>query len=359
LESSPLLTELWRHVRATGDHIPAGQRIACGRHILESQLGLDTLEVPLSRLCDTPWFFEFAMHLMQHHQRLREVYNAAVKEYRTVHRIRSRNHPVPDLSSSELGCEIPFWLWSSKRPRRHAAFVRAADGGCLQLSGVARDERSTGDVLSMKLDPRSGDLFGQYEQQLRQNGLKLRPRALVTTLYARLVLGDYFLHGIGGAKYDELTDALIARFFGLVPPRFATVTGTYLLPCARTDSTETDRRDVLRQLRQIRFHPELCLTAAQVADPVVRQLVEEKRGWTRRQAANGIDRRQRHRSIRRINEQLSRFVDQSRSQWEQQLVQLNRGAREAAILNSREYPFCLFREEHLLPLLRGAADADS
>ena len=45
-------------------------------------------------------------------------------------------------------------------------------------------------------------------------GCKVRSRALTTTLFARLLLADLFLHGIGGGKYDELTDELMRRFFG-------------------------------------------------------------------------------------------------------------------------------------------------
>ena len=44
-------------------------------------------------------------------------------------------------------------------------------------------------------------------------GIRLRPRALTTTMYLRLAMGDLFLHGIGGAKYDQLTDRIIEHFF--------------------------------------------------------------------------------------------------------------------------------------------------
>ena len=40
---------------------------------------------------------------------------------------------------------------------------------------------------------------------LQTRGIKLRSRALTTTMFVRLFLADAFLHGIGGAKYDEVT----------------------------------------------------------------------------------------------------------------------------------------------------------
>ena len=68
---------------------------------------------------------------------------------------------------------------------------------------------------------------------LEARGIEIRPRALITTMYARLFLSDLFIHGIGGAKYDELTDAIIRRFFGIEPPAYMTVTGTVRLPIPR------------------------------------------------------------------------------------------------------------------------------
>ena len=51
--------------------------------------------------------------------------------------------------------------------------------------------------------------------ELSSRGIKLRTRALTTTLFARLVLSDMFLHGIGGAKYDQVTDRDRAVVFWL------------------------------------------------------------------------------------------------------------------------------------------------
>ena len=68
--------------------------------------------------------------------------------------------------------------------------------------------------------------------ELAGRGIRLRTRALITTLFARLFLGDLFLHGIGGAKYDQVTDLLVERFFGVKPPGYMTLTATLRLPIA-------------------------------------------------------------------------------------------------------------------------------
>ena len=61
--------------------------------------------------------------------------------------------------------------------------------------------------------------------------------ALVNTLYCRLFLGEYFLHGIGGGKYDEVTDALAQAFYGVEPPAYGVLTATLLLPLPHWPST--------------------------------------------------------------------------------------------------------------------------
>ena len=63
-----------------------------------------------------------------------------------------------------------------------------------------------------------------------RQGQKVRSRALTNTLFARLFLADLFVHGIGGGKYDELTDDIIRRFYGCEPPAFLVLSATRLLP---------------------------------------------------------------------------------------------------------------------------------
>ena len=64
---------------------------------------------------------------------------------------------------------------------------------------------------------------------LAARSIRLRTRALTTTMFCRFLLGDLFIHGIGGAKYDELGDAIARRFFGIEPPGFLTLSMTLWL----------------------------------------------------------------------------------------------------------------------------------
>jgi hypothetical protein len=61
---------------------------------------------------------------------------------------------------------------------------------------------------------------------------RLAPRALMLTTFSRLLLADQFVHGIGGGRYDQVTDRLIRRHFGVEPPKFAVTTATMYFPDA-------------------------------------------------------------------------------------------------------------------------------
>jgi hypothetical protein len=186
-----------------------------------------------------------------------------------------------------------------------------------------------------------GDASRAAEQlaELAAQGVWLRTRALITTLFARLCLSDLFLHGIGGAKYDQVTDAIIERFFGLKPPQYMTLTATLRLPIQREEVTAEDARRVDRQLRELAYHPERHL--ARDGDARLQAIVAEKRRWvetvqTRENA------RLRGDGIRNANAALQPFLADAWQQARDERDRIAQALRVKAILASREYAFCLY-----------------
>src|SRR5208283_5464175 len=114
-------------------------------------------------------------------------------------------------------------------------------------------------------------------------------------------LCDLFMHGIGGAKYDQVTGRLIETFFDITPPGIMVLSATLHLPIQRpgilpiSDATERipDRRrdnadylrDIRRELRELSYHPEKYLHANHLLDGEssvrLRALVDEKQRWIR------------------------------------------------------------------------------
>ncbi|MFW6169331.1 MAG: hypothetical protein ACODAD_02495 [Planctomycetota bacterium] len=333
----PLLGIFWPYaVQAARKHGNLGQALAQARHRLEGDWGLNTLELPLSAVCGFRAFGRFAIHLLANAPRFRAIHNRYVAEYRLVHKVRNHTHPVPDLVEDDGWTEVPFWLWTLGQPRRLPAFVRQS-GRKLVLS----DREDVHLALDLGLDAESHRGIEQLDEARRQ-GFQLRPRALITTLFSRLVMGDLFIHGIGGAKYDQVTDAIVRRFFGVAPPDYVTASATFKLPVPRPTVDPSDLRRVKWLLRELYYHPELYVDATSETLP----LIAEKRGWI--EAELPPERlRERHEGIVRVNEALRATLQARREQlWKEQIT-LQSQLRKKAILDSREYAFCLFPVENL------------
>ena len=312
LVREPLIKELWPlAVRAAKRHGNLGRALAEARHLLEAQWGLSTLELPLSAVCDEWPFRWFAAQLLVDSERLRDIHNGSLAEYRLVNKVRSHTHPVPDLARRGSLVEVPFWLWTVDRPERHPAYVER-DGSTVVLTD--------GQSVRIPLSPHRDDDAGRCVDRLREAhaaGVRLRPRALITTMFARLVLSDVFIHGIGGAKYDQLTDAIVRRFFGVEPPEYLVATATFKLPVPRRSVEAADVTRVDHLLRELKYHPEVYVEPT----PETLPIMTEKRRWLQTEPPVG-HRLLRHQNIERANRALRSFLAERREQLKQERHEL-------------------------------------
>jgi hypothetical protein len=348
LVPDPIVRELWPLVmqRAAGQQV-LGLRLAQARHALEETWQNETLELPQSAVCRLPEFAWFVAHLLAELPRFWAAHNGALADYRRAHRLRNRAQPVPDLAKSDAWLEAPFWIWSTEDPERRPLFAKQSDN-TIEIT----DRHKQRFALSLS---GAGDAAMATEQlaELSARGIKLRTRALTTTLFARLVLSDLFLHGIGGAKYDQVTDGIVERFFGFESPVFATVSATLRLPVAR----ETNEPSVVEQwqqrLRELRYHPEQFVeTNGQASDQsaAVAELISAKQRWVQL-AKTPENAAERHRRIAEANAGLQPFVASLRQKIEHERDELQQRKRGDAILRSRDYSFCLYPREHFERLL--------
>ena len=348
LVPDPLIRRYWpmvlERLRQTDN---LGACLAQSRHQLEGQWGSNTLEVPQSRICHTESHAWFVSHLLAQLPRFREDYNAVVAAYRQAHRIRSTAHPVPNLGRDGPWLEAPFWVWTVDNPRRRALWVkreadqiRLTDRHALELTlPLSADSNATRAV--------------QRLMDLADEGVKIRSRALVTTLWARIALGDLFVHGIGGAKYDQVTDALLIRFFGLKPPHYLVLSATLHLPIPKRPETVDDLRSIKHRLRTLTFHPECSINgtvrpegSGGNVDEGPAALIAEKLRWIRT-PQTPQNARARHQGIGRINEALQPWVAGQREELLTQLDQTTQAIGAQDILSWREYGFCLYPEKTL------------
>jgi hypothetical protein len=284
-----------------------GEQFAAVRRRCEWEWGCTNLELPVSRLSGTGAFARFAGHILADLPRFREAYNAAIRAYRQANGIRSTNHPAPELAEGEA----PFWVRNGTDGRR------------------ARATPSS--------DPR-----------------RLRPRALTLTLFARVCLGDFFVHGIGGGKYDEVTDAIIRDYFGIDPPAYQVLSATLHLPLPTFPSGPEDAERAARHLRDLTWNPQRYLPPGVASRPAVRQLVEEKTAIAAAEPpySDHEARREWFRNLRGLTERLRRFVADQIADAEAALDQARAEARANAVLRRRDYAWVLYPEQTLRPFLQ-------
>ncbi len=203
-------------------------------------------------------------------------------EYRAVYGIRSKNHPVSALSVQGDWLEAPFWVWRQGQPRRRPLLVR--QGPREMLLRIAGEDDP---LIELPLSPEREACFAvERLRELASRSIRLRTRALTTTMFCRYLLGDLFIHGIGGAKYDELGDSIARRFFGIEPPDFLTLSLTAWLGLPDRTATSTELAIVLRSLRELDYNPDRHLSEP-VSDRV-RTLINEKLETLRGSARLGV-----------------------------------------------------------------------
>jgi hypothetical protein len=342
----PLIESLWP---LTLERNPVqanlGLRLAQGRHALEAEWHNETLELPQSAICQLPEFAWFLAHLLAHLPRFWSAYNDALSAYRLSHRQRSRAHPVPDLAETDGWLEAPFWIWTADDPQRRPLFARQSGDELMITDRHAHTIR-----LALSAD-RDATAAADQLLELSSRGIKIRTRALTTTLFARLVLSDLFLHGIGGAKYDQVTDQIARTFFGFPLPEFAAVSATLRLPIARQRNDLSVNPSCAQQLRELRYHPERFIERDGVdGSSQVQELIATKQYWIELPKSQE-NARTRHLAITSANQSLQPYVAPRRREIARQCHEFQHRKRTEAILRSRDYPFCLYPRDHFERLL--------
>ncbi|MCS7236534.1 MAG: hypothetical protein RMM30_11255 [Armatimonadota bacterium] len=325
LDVPELVERLTRAERAGLHCLPVvrslGEFGAALRRRLEAECGpVRYWEVTVSELSRTPSFGQFAAWLAQDAERFWACHNQALDDYRRAHAVRSSVQPFPNLRRDGEWVELPFWF--VRDGQRRPVFTRAGGSRVVYCDGQPVGELS------------GGPLDG------------LRPRALTLTLFLRLLVCDLFVHGLGGARYDRVTDQVLRQFFGLEPPPFAVLTATFHLPLARHADPKEAYAAAHQLWLDLQHNPDRHLPASEPA----RALAEEK--WRCIRALQSPDltrsaRRELTHRIRALNEALRAPLQHRIREVESQLEALRREVEEHQVASDRNYPFFLFDPEQL------------
>ncbi|MFQ5496087.1 MAG: hypothetical protein ACE5EX_11980, partial [Phycisphaerae bacterium] len=324
-------------------------RAVAARRCIEAELGV----VIEDRRVSTVWGGPILLDMLASAGRFASCYNRALAGYRRDQGIRGTQRPIPDLAVAAGRVELPVWVCHDRPPRRR--LLVADDRESIELfaddTRVARLPRAA--LLKDDGGATLTSALGRWH---------LRPRALALTLWARLLLADLFVHGIGGAKYDRISDAIIETYYGVAPPHMACVSATLHPGLPHDDVSDEVLRRLAHEIRDLTFNPQRHLPAGpdlaealtQRAHAVARSLRLRKTEPRNRRA-----RRAAYERIRQANATLLQARPDVLEDMRARLTAAQRGQRQSRIARGRDDFFGLYDRPALQRLIEALPNAAS
>ena len=326
------------------------------RRRFEQSFGINVQHVPCAYICSGTAWHSLVMAWVRNARHWCLTYNAALEQYRRRQGITNPGHPMPNLAVSNDDIELPFWIYADHQPR-HRLTWHEHNGAYL---AYGQKHINIADLLTGDL-PRSGNLL---RERLATADLRVRPRALTLTMFVRLFLSDLFIHGIGGALYDQMTDQIMEQLFG-IQSAYACASAGWLLPVAG----DIDWRDAdVAQLKSLRHHwrgnPELLqsqLSQSEAGRQLFRrrrELIEritaslaDDRRHQRRRGPNWQSRRHDFHDLHDINDQLAALFQNDYHELETRIIKAELTRKNLSVASGREYFLALHPRVSLQALI--------
>ncbi|MEQ1825054.1 MAG: hypothetical protein ABL921_03885 [Pirellula sp.] len=324
------------------------------RHLIELDHGVKNLEVPIGRLCNGHVFGNFFRHCVLNAAELWQIHNKCRSDYRRQRAIRNPTQPVLELLRHRDCVELPFWIYRSKlgfSADRKRLWL-APNGSDSVLLCDSPEPLSRSIECEMPVDLGSWDVRWS---ELASQGICIRPRALMTTLYLRCFLADLFVHGIGGGIYDQLTDEIIRRWLRIDPPAFVVGSASLHLPIATSHvaGVEHAREQCDRELQLMRSAPERYLDPNNASH---RQLLTQHVRLRSSMPHRG-QKKQWHQQMLQARHQIESAILERYRDARIRKASIVKADQQRAILQSREYSIGLFPESDITTRLNQLAEA--
>lgn len=326
---------LGSYLKGWADHlareagIPVDDFVAghlAGREVIDTSFGANLPEHRVSRLFKGP----FVSDLLLNVRRFAAAHNAALAAYRRENGVRRAQRPLPDLDQDGDRTETVLWVYQVGQRRRRLwvtgrndTLVLTADQtpvGSLAVKALRRDP----DAALAELRP-----------------WVVRPRALALTLWIRLLACDLFIHGIGGAKYDRITDGILRTYYGCDPPAYGCVTATLRPPLPRQSASPAALSRAMLLLRDLRFNPQRYVKDAPADVLSRRESLIGRSTQLRLARGNRLTRRQVFNDIRTLNKRLIASHPALEQDSQKRVEQLKLDLASNKVADNREFFYVL------------------
>ncbi|HJM82889.1 MAG TPA: hypothetical protein QF720_04770 [Nitrospinota bacterium] len=296
------------------------KRVSIMRRAWEESAEIEYLEVPISMLCRSGIFIQFFFDAVFRAKNLAEIYNSELVDYREKNKIRYPSNPVPDLEIKPNKIELPFWIIFDKK--RYKPY--ATEDGKVLIEDMGKISLSSLEI-------------GMYS---------IRPRAITLSIYLRLFLSDFFIHGVGGANYDIITDMIVKRFYGFDAPVYGCVSATVFLDIDMEDPTNEIKltNNILRKLEQ---HPEKSGLGGVEMD----KMTSEKKRLILEIESENANKKLLGSKIAEINKKMVALLEPERLRVETEIGRLMRRGDDWKVVAARDYPYFLYSPEQILRLI--------
>jgi hypothetical protein len=309
----------------------------------EKSMDLNVPHVPATMVCTGPAWDAFVSGWIGNAEKLTAVYNQHLAAYRHRQNIKSTHHPMPDLERSPDDAgrstfELPFWIYKPGESRERLR-IRIANGKAVIV--FQNNEIDSADAI-------------------KNSQLRFRPRALSFTMFVRLFLADLFIHGIGGALYDQISDGILEDLFHSVPP-YACVSAAWLLPLGTEIATDEDLAALMSRRHHVVHNPQLAIDPFTALKTDVAELIKARKetieGLSGSVATNRNDpiarqhRRELFDHLHAVNRQLHEKSPRILQNLDKQLASAQRAVAQNKVLLWREWFFGLHTTESLNQLI--------
>ncbi|MBC8552716.1 MAG: hypothetical protein H8D23_24070 [Candidatus Brocadiales bacterium] len=321
------------------------------RHAFLTRFGISNLEVPVSHVSETDSFLNFFLHITANVKRFVDIYNTKLREYRRSKKISSKANPLPDLMEKGFVVEMPFWMWE-KGEQRKSLYASVANESRISILC----ENKIVEHFDFGVRIRSKEDLENLERlkDLISKGIKIRPKAIVNTMYSRMFFSDLFIHGVGGAKYDLITDEIVREFFGVEPPEYATISATLHLPYKPLDASKEDVIVLKHVIKDVGYNPDRYASDKIMKDAEMRSMVSEKKELIAKESQDNIEKHQTFGRIKQLNSLMKEKIRPLIKEKEKEIENLEKKLRYNSIVTTRDYPFCIYPEAMLGELFKSS-----
>jgi hypothetical protein len=307
--------------------------VTFARRRFEAQAGTDYLELPVTVMAGSKAFATFAAHLALDARAFAAAYNVALADYRERTGTRSAAQPFPDLEVDDELVELPLWVIDGGR---RTVWARTGERPALIADGEVLCE--LGDEATAPI-------------RLLEADLMLAPKALALTLFTRLLVADLFIHGVGGGRYDQVTDDVFHRYLGIEPTPMVVASMTVYLPLGARVVRDEEVEAATMALNRLQHNPDQMLDDVEfdTADEHARAvaLASEKARLVVAIGQPDADKKALGARIRTVNAELAALLAPWERELESDLEELRRMQQASEILTDRTYPFCFWSPEEI------------